>query len=1022
MRPIKLSMTAFGPFSDQQSIDFTALGECPLFLINGPTGAGKTTILDAICFALYGQTTAQSMGSNEREAKQMRCDFSSSKQLTEIIFEFEFKQQRYLIHRIPEQMRAKAKGEGLTLQSPEATIHRLLAGDEKELHVSKKVTEANQFIEQLLGLKVDQFRQVVILPQGKFRTLLLADSLQREKIFSQIFQTSIYQKIAEQLRQQASGLRDSIRQLDDNQHGMLQSIHLENYEQLLNEIEHLKPEVKASKKQLNEVQEQLNILSHEYSQAQQIVDQFKQWELQKNNFEQLKNQQKDIDEKRELLKNNDQAQSLLPAYRQYQKIIESVKAQDEQQKATADRLKQVSQQYDEITLKQPSDKDLAQLQDDIQKASKLAEYQQRSSALAPLKKQRDVQKKQCDDAKKTLLFHNGELKQLTDEHKEKSAQLNKLQQQYTDQSDLALALERDKQELKQKLALEDLSQRQQAEMLALEQQAKKGEQIRRQHDEANKHSKQLDYDWHQGQAAILASELGEGQACPVCGSMEHPQLAQSDIAVPSQQQRELAQKKLADLAEQLTQARGDYTRINTIIKELGEQIAVIDATLSTATRSLSVADLQQSCRQKKAELDQYKKDQAELEKLMKALKELDKSIDKQRHLVEKSQSKQHEDDLQYKQTVTRLQAELKELPEAYQKSDQLQQAITALDNQIAKQKNNHQQVKIDLQQASDQRQQYQGQLQSEQATLKKLKSEQDQLQQAWEQSLEASQFVDVSQFQQSLLSDTDKKDQLSDIADFEKKYFTLKGVVEAQEKQLKTIKKPEISVLQEKLKQQQDKKDAQQKIWQDLDKKSSHFNDVLMAMNEIQAEQVNLKAEYKTVGTLAEVANGKFGDKISLNRFVLSVLLDEVLVQASLRLSKMTQGRYQLLRKEERAKGNKASGLELEIADSHTGKPRPVSTLSGGESFKASLALALGLSDVVQSRAGGIQLDTLFIDEGFGSLDAESLNSAIQTMIELRNTGRIVGIISHVQALKEQIATRIDVQVALSGSRIQVVA
>ncbi|HIQ06926.1 MAG TPA: SMC family ATPase, partial [Thiotrichaceae bacterium] len=152
------------------------------------------------------------------------------------------------------------------------------------------------------------------------------------------------------------------------------------------------------------------------------------------------------------------------------------------------------------------------------------------------------------------------------------------------------------------------------------------------------------------------------------------------------------------------------------------------------------------------------------------------------------------------------------------------------------------------------------------------------------------------------------------------------------------------------------------------------------------------------------------------------VLLDEVLVQASLRLSKMTQGRYQLLRKEKRAKGNKASGLELEIADSHTGKPRPVSTLSGGESFKASLALALGLSDVVQSRAGGIQLDTLFIDEGFGSLDAESLNSAIQTMIELRNTGRIVGIISHVQALKEQIETRIDVQVALSGSRIQVVA
>ena len=183
-----------------------------------------------------------------------------------------------------------------------------------------------------------------------------------------------------------------------------------------------------------------------------------------------------------------------------------------------------------------------------------------------------------------------------------------------------------------------------------------------------------------------------------------------------------------------------------------------------------------------------------------------------------------------------------------------------------------------------------------------------------------------------------------------------------------------------------------------------------------------LEAQYRIYGTLSDVANGQTGNRISLQRFVLSVLLDDVLIQASQRLHIMSNGRYQLVRKEDRTRGNRASGLDLEVEDGYTGKNRSVATLSGGESFMAALSLALGLSDVVQSYAGGIKLDTLFIDEGFGSLDPESLDLAIRTLIDLQATGRMIGIISHVSELKEQMALRLDVISSKNGSSIRTVS
>ena len=239
MTPLTLTMQAFGPFAGSETIDFTALGKSPLFLINGPTGAGKSSYIDAICFALYGQTTG-----NDRDAGQMRCDQAAATLLTEVSLDFRLRDSAYRVRLMPQQERPKAAGEGTTTQSAEAQLWRLTPeGDEDECLVARKVTDANSQLHALIGLDANQFRQVMVLPQGKFRELLLAESKDREKIFSQLFQTQIFQRIEERLRTQANQIERAVN--DHRQHisGILAGGELESEAALAQEVEALTPQV-----------------------------------------------------------------------------------------------------------------------------------------------------------------------------------------------------------------------------------------------------------------------------------------------------------------------------------------------------------------------------------------------------------------------------------------------------------------------------------------------------------------------------------------------------------------------------------------------------------------------------------------------------------------------------------------------------------------------------------------------------------------------------------------------------------
>jgi DNA repair protein SbcC/Rad50 len=290
--------------------------------------------------------------------------------------------------------------------------------------------------------------------------------------------------------------------------------------------------------------------------------------------------------------------------------------------------------------------------------------------------------------------------------------------------------------------------------------------------------------------------------------------------------------------------------------------------------------------------------------------------------------------------------------------------------------------------------------------------------QSWEEALQASDFTDVTAFKQALLDDAKQQALKADIDRYNTEVSTIGAVIEQIESELAEQSVPDMQALEAALIAAIELFEQADVAWQKLAERNNLLESVLAKLKKAHEKNEALEKQYAVMGTLSEVANGQTGDKISLNRFVLSVLLDDVLIQASHRLHIMSKGRYRLVRKEDRAKGNKASGLELEVEDGNTGKTRAVATLSGGESFMAALSLALGLSDVVQSYAGGIKLDALFIDEGFGSLDTESLDAAIRVLIDLQQSGRMIGIISHVSELKEQMALRVDVMSGQAGSRI----
>ena len=1017
MRPISLTMSAFGPFSDTQNIQFSDFSQNALFLINGPTGAGKTTLLDGICFALYGRTTG-----NEREGSQMRCDMADAAVLTEVIFEFSLAEYQYRIRRVPEQARKKSRGDGFTQQKPEAQLYRIDADGNESLLVETKVSEATSYVEDILGLDVDQFRQVMVLPQGKFRELLMADSKSREKIFGQLFQTQIYRRIEDKLKQQASEVRQQVQAQRNKREGILQSVNLDTDEQLSSTLSELAPKVEHAEKEKALQHKLLLEITQKLESEKQLQQQFTELAEQQKLQKTLIEQQQSIEDKRQQLHNAQAAVAVMPIFEVKQQRHNELNLLQSQINQAQQQLKK-AKTANEAAIK--SAESIPTLEQNIkaqeQELQRLAEIEPLlqdknniTQALAQSQKKQNLAQQQLvklEQGLASLTEQKHSLQQQlpavrAESEKQTEYQAQQFQWQQTHEKLLKLnSRQMDLAKLNEQLSQAQLD----------------GQNLKNVHQSQVEHHSLLRYNWHQSQAAVLAQQLNLGAPCPVCGSCEHPQPATSSIVPPTELELQQAQDAENSALTQLNEARSAYKHIQQQIGQVETEINGLVNELGSAAK-LSVVECEQQLNSVAQQLAQSNAAANQLNQLQQQYQQIE-----QQEVTINSQLEQIRVQLndlnpevaglntQLAEINKRISDDINDLSVLNTKRSKLQKQVSESNNQLVNIRNEQAQTAKDLAAIEASFKALSQQIETAQATLQKAR---DELQSA----LLAADFSDEKALIKANLPTEAKKGLEADIHAYQQQCAVNKSKVDELEAALKDKQPPETEVLQQNYIQQQQKHQQADIAWQQLNTQIQQLEQVKKQLAELDKSTASLEDEYAVVGTLSDVANGQTGNRISLNRFVLSVLLDDVLIDASRRLHLMSKGRYRLLRKEDKAKGNKASGLELEVEDAYTSKVRDVATLSGGESFMAALSLALALSEVVQAYAGGIKLDTLFIDEGFGSLDQDSLELAIRTLVDLQSSGRMIGVISHVTEMKEQIEQRIDIYKNSSGSQIKLLA
>ncbi|WP_044411157.1 AAA family ATPase [Thiomicrospira microaerophila] len=1018
MKPLKLTIQAFGPFANTEVIDFTQLGEHPLFLINGTTGSGKSTLLDAMAFALYGDTTGK-----DRAANDMRCQYADEALLSEVEFIFKLGANIYRIERRPEQERKKSRGEGTTTQKPEAFLYQVNDDGSEDLLVSKKIKEFNDKIIELIGLNSEQFRQVMVLPQGLFRKLLLAESKDREPILSQLFQTHIYKRLEEHIKAQAAQVtRQKQAQLEQVK-GILHTVDCNKRDALHERLDLVKQALATHQQNKHHANEKLKKVEADYQAAEQLKRRFEQRDGLLQQKQSHLESQPQIDQLKQQLRSAQAAQKCLPDFQHYQQTQQGVSQLQREiiQDQTALTQAEAGQQKAEHTLAQAHN--AYQARDGLnQKISQLGGLKPKLNELAEAIQQLKTVQTHVDSKNQA---YQGALQQLDKRKQQRQAiqeRKQTLEKMPFNEAGLVTQINQHTRRIEQHQAWLKLKQTQQQRQHELTQKQTSLEQAKRALDQQQTALNQLEYNWHLGQAAILAQTLQPNQACPVCGSHDHPRPAQwqADIEPVDKQTIEQAKTSLQNAHQAWLSVQEVVTSLHSQLNSTTEQLDSLIEQHGDLSQ-LSSEKLQQNFKALQTQLADGREQQALLAKLTQDLQQIENTLQSEQTALEQVHQAWHQAQTQLelaKQKVAHLEQQI--LPD-YRDLNVLLNQISRLTQQVTQLEQAYQSAQQQKEQAQNRLIRCQQTLASRQTQLEEQRALLQKVQTHWQAVLTASEFENELGFQEALVDESRAQAWLNEIDAYQEQGAKMEGALQQLQTELETTVPPDLPAMQaQRLAEQQ----AYQAVEDAFNQVSIDYGKLQSALQKLEQSDVQnqaLEAEFEIIGTLSLVLSGENNAKVSLQRFVLGVLLDDVLQIATIRLRNMTRGRYDLIRKDSRSKGLKASGLELEVFDSYTSQSRHVSTLSGGESFLAALALALGLSDVVQSYAGGIKLDTLFIDEGFGSLDPESLELVIDTLKNLQTTGRIIGIISHVQELKEQMPLRIDVISSVQGSHIKVV-
>ena len=1040
MQPKSLQMKNFGPFIDEK-LDFSQLQAGGLFLISGKTGAGKTTIFDGMTFALFGETSG-----NLRSGKEMRSMFASPTEETSVTFTFEHQRFTYQIQRKPEQTLAKKRGDGVTNQTAKVQLTIFDADGKEKKQISKR-TEVDAFIKDLLQLDAKQFFQIMMLPQGEFRNFLIASSNEKERVLRNLFGTEMYQQFNEWLKEQ---VKAQSRKLEHQQlvaSQIMERFEWEEVQEVLTVAECLTLWAQDLEKQQIQLQkllqrkdkatQEMKAAQDAFYRAKEIENARIEWQELQEKAQLLNAQKNEIDQKKARL-------TQLVWALEHQEIMQQKEERVNEAQQAAQQIDETKQLLQDVQRQQVSWQEQRPLIEETKKKHEAANQRsQQIQQQIPLAQRTEKQREEVAQQEKAAQQQTGKLTKIT----QVLANTKTQEQQLVEKIETLRTFQTEALKLAETQLL--IEKWQQAKALVREAEQKTGEQqqihsdlvLEKQQLETSllalqKTLKQETSRNARMQIARLRLLLEENEPCPVCGSLDHPN-AQEHTTYPIEDIL-ASEQRLEQMQEKLTIVQQQVSANQTLQEQALLRINEWQATSVSAEKQAAAAwnDVQQAY----ARLQPFETQEKLTEETIAQELKKRQSINQQKASSYEAAQKTYQ---AVKGQLTKLDESYQQVSEQAKKAEEARQLaagkLASLQEQLAGA--TYQQLQADLtsihlllreytqQIEADARQE--AQIKEQQAILSeklknvqqffeekqaaKAKAEQRLMQRLQEAAMteeamreliaqapqttllteEIKTYEQETAFvqQRLILLDTQLKEQAAmDLIQLETTYLQLQTVME--ELQQETVRK-------------QEKVNSNQRLF-----------DELQAIYQKNVEEL---AQLGQLQQLAETINGENTKKTSLERYVLQQFLTEILEVANERLSRLTRGRYQFELADKVGSYRSSTGLEIDIYDDNAGQVRRAHTLSGGESFIAALALAISLADVIQQRAGGIEIEALFIDEGFGSLDEESLEMAMEALEMIENEGRMIGIISHVRELRARILQQVFVETNGSGqSRIRI--
>lgn len=1012
MRPIRLTLNAFGPFAGKEVVDFTAALDAGIFGIYGDTGSGKTTIFDGIAFALFGQSSGA-----ERVSDDMLSHYADPKEITFIELVFDLGEKRYVIRRIPRQERAASRGEGMTSQAHEVylfdatglTLDQITKENSGDMLAEKKTSLVDPMIKELLGYDAAQFRQIVLLPQGDFRKILTASSDERSPILKRLFDVSLYENFVQKIRTQASTLRQQIRDERLRKETILEGA-TEN---------ELKEGIASRKVAFDELEGKLKVLETQAAShqgdlitAETLIAKFTSLADAQQDEGNLRLEAQTIKAYQIRVAKARAAQSVLPAETLRDRAMQELVGASKQKTGADSILGDAATDHETATAalqsvaKQQPERDAA-----ASKIQNLNRWKGILERTALLQQPVDAAQKAFDAA----MASKSEADGLAAEALKKLQDLQTLQKALPEHtkamSDSTTGLAKLEQEA-------ELASRYETSLMRRDQQVTNVEVLRDKHQKAGSHLSECNDAFTRAEKALtdiqalhVARKLAPGEPCPACGSRDHPHPATGDPERMGRHEAFEATETARNQAQDAErEARGLLVSGDAILVDRQQEL---DALAKPVRTSETLAPLLNAARSTKKDLENDLRFN-DLSIRLTAAEGLHKSMEKTREGA--SEEVAHQKEVRSKaQTV--LTTTLQEVPEEWRDSIVLageflmiNAEMTRLEQEQTSATEAEKTAALGLASAKEaQRNAASG--------LTRAKTASTEAAEAFSQRLEKSK-LSRDGFQAA-------KSDMRQLGEMEGTIQTHNNKVASNTDRLTRLteeigeqERPDLETLQATAKACTDQLEASRADQTRLTTELERKNKVFASITALSAKILVLEKKFEPLGEIANLVNGDNDLKVRLPDFAIAAMFDEILDAANLRLGPMTNHRYQLHRPIETTGGRTKRGLDIAVFDANTEKSRSTTSLSGGEGFQASLALALGLSDVVQQNSGGIKLDAIFIDEGFGTLDQETLGTALDTLHSLVGEMRAVCLISHTEQVKNLITEGFDIEVTPGGSHI----